>query len=186
MLYESWGWTAPWNGVPTRDDDRPLAGHRTAHGQDRRRTAHRHRGLPDRGVEINRLPASGANAIADAEGSCMRSTAPRTGFARRRQRCLPGRAGTRRKATRTSRFQASAASASGSKHAVADEWRKIKPPPRRSLSLHMAQDAKHPEWMSWRFKDAPAHLQRQRWAPGTAPPASASMVARSGWEPACR
>ena len=159
MLYESWGWTAPWNGVPTRMTTArwPVIEPRMDKTADGQRI-----GIEAFLIAVSKsigLPGFGANAIADAEGKlhaldCAEDWFLRGGanVAYQGKAPVPDASDEDIEASGVSRIRERLENTLSP-----DEWRKVAflyTRGGRYQAHAQAQDAEHPEWMSWRFKDA--------------------------------
>ena len=167
MLYESWGWTAPWNGVPTRMTTArwPVIEPRMDKTADGQRI-----GIEAFLIAVSKsigLPGFGANAIADAEGKLHALDCAEDWFCAAAP-TLPTRegAGTRRKRRGHRGFRRQPHPRAARKHAVAGRMAQGRFPstPRRSLSSTCTGAGCGTSGMDeLALQGCPAHLQRQRW-----------------------
>lgn len=159
LLYESWGWTGPWNGVPTKTTTArwPVIEPRMARTAD---------GQPI-GVEAFviavaqalGLPGFGERAIPDAEGNLHPLLRAQDWFLRGGANIafagkapVPDATDEDIEASGVSRIRDALQAT-----LKPDEWRKVAflyTRGGRYQPAHEAQDEKHPDWMAWRSKVA--------------------------------
>ena len=159
LLYENWGWTSPWNGVPTKMSTArwPVIEPRMDKTADGQRI-----GVEVFLIAVSKalgLPGFGANAIADAAGGMHPLESAEDWFLRGGANIafagkapVPDATDEDIEASGVSRIRERL-----EKTLSPEEWRKVAflyTRGGRYQPYGQAQDPEHPEWMTWRFKNA--------------------------------